>query len=76
MNEFPVLGTQETVPWNVICQHEKQAMSNHGQSLKRLAERGGLDYSEILAILEDRPYKKMELYYCRMMVLRIIAELN
>jgi len=31
-------------------------MHNHGQSLERLAQRGGLSYDEALAILQDRPY--------------------
>mgnify|MGYP000400943445 CR=1 FL=1 len=36
--------------------HEGTARRNHGnQTLGRLAERGGLNWSEALAILEDRP---------------------
>jgi hypothetical protein len=31
--------------------HEEQALANHGQTLKRLAERGGLGLGEAIAIL-------------------------
>ena len=31
-----------TIPWSVIAPHEAQCQKNHGQSLERLAERGGL----------------------------------
>lgn len=56
---FPILGTRpvEYIPWAVIEPHEQQAMKNHGgQSLQRLAERGGLDWVETLAVLEDMHY--------------------
>lgn len=46
------------VPWSVLAPHEKQAMSNHGgQSLERLAERGGLSPKEMFAVIGDRPYR-------------------
>lgn len=58
---FPVLGTTasdrwHTVPWDMVAPHEAQALRNHGQTLERLAERGGLDWSELLRVLEDRPF--------------------
>lgn len=40
----------------MIAPHEAQARSNHGQSLNRLAERGGLCAAEALDILEGRPW--------------------
>ena len=53
---FAVVG----VPWNLMAPHERQARSNHGgQSLARLAERGGLSACEALAILEDRPWHRI-----------------
>lgn len=39
--------------------NEEWAQHNHGQSLSHLAERGGLDPSEILAIIERRPWSQM-----------------
>ncbi len=59
---FPVLhepnykGKEEFIPWEVIEPHERQAYINHGQSLKRLASRGGLSYREMLAVLRDRGF--------------------
>lgn len=40
------------LPWDMIAPHEKQALRNHSQTLKRLAERGGLSAGEALAVLE------------------------
>lgn len=59
---YPVLGTRPTeyIPYGVLIPHEKQAWKNHAQSLDRLKERGGLAWSEMLAILEDRRYKDIE----------------
>lgn len=53
--KYPVIGTnpQEYVPHDVLIPHEGQALYNHSQTLKRLAERGGLSWYEILCILED-----------------------
>lgn len=47
------------IPWALIEPHEKQAMKNHGQTLERLRERHGLSPCEAVAILEDRPWRKM-----------------
>jgi hypothetical protein len=44
------------IPWSVIAPHEKQALSNHGQTLNRLAERGGLAACEAIDIIEGRPW--------------------
>ena len=53
------LELPQTVSWELISKHEVQAMRNHGQTLRRLAERGGLCPSELVAVLEDRPWKSM-----------------
>lgn len=68
--EFPVLfdgkaakafpNCPKTVPWRMLLSHERQAIHNHDQTLKRLAERGGLHPSEMMAVLEDRPWERME----------------
>ena len=49
---FPIQGGP-SIPWDMIAPHETQCVRNHGQSLERLAERGGLSPSEALAILDD-----------------------
>lgn len=52
--QFPILGTKESIPWSVIAPHEGQAESNHSQTLKRLAERGGLSWTEALLVLTGK----------------------
>lgn len=48
------------IPWEMIRPHEMQARINHGgQSLARLAERGGLGTCEALAVLDDRRWERM-----------------
>lgn len=41
------------LPWALIEPHAAQAMRNHGQTLERLAERGGLGFSEAYCVLND-----------------------
>lgn len=50
----------EPLPWRIIEPHAAQAWINHGQTLERLRERGGLDASEAVAILEDRTWRSMD----------------
>jgi hypothetical protein len=47
------------VPWSLVAPHEEQALRNHGQTLERLAERGGLSPAELVAVLEDQRWKAM-----------------
>jgi hypothetical protein len=60
MKEFPVHSTEhdwrKTVPLSLLSDNESRAKRNHSQSLKRLAERGGLGAIEIFAIARDVPY--------------------
>lgn len=66
--EFPVLMDNRkkfptcplSIPWAMIAPHERQALRNHDQTLQRLAERGGLSTCEMVAVLEDRRWKKMD----------------
>lgn len=53
---FPVLGSQPAarVPWLFIETHARQVYRNHGQTLQRLAERGGLSWGEIRLAIEGR----------------------
>lgn len=53
-------GKGERFPMSLFRPHEEQAWRNHGQSLDRLAERGGLGWGEALAILENRDWRKCE----------------
>ncbi len=62
---MPILkSTKSSIPcfrWSAIAGHERQAMRNHGQTLERLAERGGLSPAEAVAIIEDRAFERMTL---------------
>ncbi|MGC6176758.1 hypothetical protein [Lacrimispora sp. 38-1] len=62
------------MPWEVIATHEKQEMSNYGQTIKRLAERGGLDWVEALAVMEDRKWVRLDSEIARKKVLSIVSE--
>ena len=63
-----------SVSFAVVRRHNSQALINHGgQSVDRLAERGGLHIFELLAILEDQTYSAMPMELAR---LRIAACLD
>jgi len=47
----PIHGCPTSIPWDCIAGHENQAQLNHGQTLDRLAERGGLAPTEAFAII-------------------------
>lgn len=47
-----------SIPWELIAPHERQALRNHDQNLETLASRGGLSPCEAVAILEDADYRK------------------
>jgi hypothetical protein len=49
---FPIINGP-SIPWEVIEPHERQAQSNHDQTLRRLAERGGLSPAEAWFVLND-----------------------
>jgi len=53
------LGCPRSVPWSLVAPHEAQAQRNHGQTLERLHERGGLAPCELCAVLEDRRWRRM-----------------
>lgn len=54
---FPEAPT--ALPWSLVAAHEKQALINHGRSIVELADSGGIDWSEMVAVLEDRPWHWM-----------------
>lgn len=59
--KFPILGSNESIDWNLIAPHEKQAMENHcGQTLEQLARRHGLSWYELLCVLLDKPFTEVE----------------
>lgn len=59
--KFPILGTGESIDWNLIAPHEEQAMENHcGQTLEQLARRHGLSWYELLCVLLDKPFTEVK----------------
>lgn len=54
---FPIIDGP-TIPWDMIAPHERQAKINHdGQTLERLAARGGLSMEEAVAVLEGTTWR-------------------
>jgi hypothetical protein len=54
---MPVLGYPLAIP--IALLDARQAMENHGQTLERLAERGGLGLAEAAAVAERRRWRNM-----------------
>lgn len=59
MKFFPILGTNDFIPYDMIKVHEQQALLNHGQNLETLKLRGGLDWCEIYCILRDKSFNRL-----------------
>lgn len=65
---FPILervSKQLDVPFSAIAPHAKQAYINHGQTLERLAERGGLSYAEFWFVMQDEDWDDRMIEYAR-----------
>lgn len=57
--DYRAAGIPTAVPWSLVAPHERQALLNHDQTLARLADRGGLSPSELMAVLEDRDFRPL-----------------
>lgn len=55
---MPIMGATllAEIPFAMLIPHEAQALRNHGQSLVRLAQRGGISTGEAISILEGRKW--------------------
>lgn len=73
-DRFKVLGTNLSIPWVVIIPHEKQAIYNHGQDLETLNRRGGLCWSEMIAVLEDREWTRIDENIARRKVEEVVRK--
>lgn len=58
--KFPVLGSSTTVDFQLVADHGKQAKTNHSQTVERLAERGGLSWEELHAVLNNQAFRKID----------------
>lgn len=78
--KFPILGAPgATIDWQLVHDHGRQAKANHYQTVERLAERGGLSWCELHAILHNRPWQKMEentaIMECRALEARYLSSI-
>jgi hypothetical protein len=52
---------QMFIPWEMIRPHNGQCMANHGgQTLERIAQRGGLGRCEAIAVLADQKWTPID----------------
>ena len=59
--QFPILGSGGAkIDWQLVADHGKQANKNHYQTVQRLADRGGLSWCELHAVLHNREWRKMD----------------
>lgn len=72
--EIPIVTFN--VPMFHFLAHADQAMANHGQTLDRLAERGGLSAGEAIAILEDKKEHRADLGCAHALLGAMVADLN
>lgn len=45
-----------SVSWDLVKDHGEQALSNHSQTLERLAERGGLSPKELWCVVHSKRF--------------------
>lgn len=65
---FPIMNTdwksrqlKDDVPMQWVLNHESQCLTNHGQTARRLKERGGLSPKELYAVIHDMRYDAVKL---------------
>jgi hypothetical protein len=78
---FPILGSQgQAIDFQLVADHGKQAQANHYQTVAKLAERGGLSWCELHAVLHNRPWVKMDtneaIIACRALEARYLAAID
>ena len=78
---FPILkGDGAKIDYQLMADHAEQARSNHGQSVDRLAARGGLSWCELYAVLHNRKWEKVDtneaMIACRSLEARYLAALS
>lgn len=79
--KFPILGQRgATVDWQLVADHGQQAQHNHGQSVTQLANRGGLSWRELHAVLHNERWKKIDqneaILACRALEARYLAAIE
>ena len=79
--QFPILGSRGAkIDLQLVEDHGKQVYSNHYQTVERLAERGGLSWCELHAVLNNRAWQKMDgntaIAECRAIEARYLGAFN
>lgn len=62
LKDFPILNSKiepKTIPAMHVYLHADQCERNHRQSVNRLAERSGLSWCELFAVLHNMPWRSM-----------------
>jgi hypothetical protein len=65
MKKFPIHDWKRPewmpseIPWEIVAPFERRAELNHGQSLQRLAERGGLCAEELFCLLNNESLRRL-----------------
>lgn len=62
LKDFPILQGKvgpKSIPAINVYLHQEQCERNHRQSVNRLAERGGLSWCELFAVLHNMPWRSM-----------------
>lgn len=78
---FPILkGNGACIDYQLVADHGEQAQKNHYQSVERLAQRGGLSWSEIHAVLHGRSFQKIDqntaIIECRALEARYLSAVS
>lgn len=69
-----LIGPAPYVPWGLVKEHEARALKTHDQDIETLHRRGGLSLAELVAVIEDRPWKAMDTMTALSALARHIAE--
>jgi len=65
-----------SVAWDLVKDHEQQAALNHSQSLKRLAQRGGLSPAELWCVVHDKDLQAMRNEISEMQAIKWLRSLK
>jgi len=58
LRPYPILGDPALyVPWGLVESAAQRCWLNHEQTPERLAERGGMGWLELAAVLTDKPWR-------------------
>ena len=78
---FPILnGNGARIDLQLVIDHGGRAKDNHGQTVNRLAERGGLSWCELYAVLHNKRWEKIDtneaMIACRALEARYLAAIQ